>query len=81
MKPTVIPERDDLVGRFWGDVRSRLTGVHDLTDDQADLGIARYRGFAEQHLLGDTVYNRGAARVAETIHREVVEEPHVNGKR
>ena len=61
------PNRDEMIGHFWAEVRSRLKQAHRRDDDQADLGIGRYRGDTERRGLGEVVYNQGVERTAEIV--------------
>jgi hypothetical protein len=67
MTPALRPSRDEMIGHFWAEVRSRLKNTHARNDDQADLGIGRYRGDTERRGIGDTVYNQGVERTAEIV--------------
>ncbi len=59
--------RDEMIGGFWADVRTRLKQTYKRTDDQVDLGIGRYRNDTERHGLGDTVFNQGVEYTAEIV--------------
>ena len=56
-----------MIGHFWAEVRSRLKNTHERNDDQANLGIGRYRADTERRGIGDTVYNQGVERTAEIV--------------
>ena len=69
MKDTLrLSEREEMIGQFWADVRNRLKEPpYGRDDDEADMGIGRYRGDTERRGLGDAVYNQGVERTAEIV--------------
>lgn len=67
MTPKPQLSRDEMIGRFWAEVRNRLKETYKRKDDQADLGIGRYRGDTERRGIGDAVYNQGVERTAEVV--------------
>jgi hypothetical protein len=59
--------RDEMIGRFWSEVRNRKNETHKRKHDKADLGIGRYRADTERRGIGDAVYNQGVERTAEIV--------------
>ncbi|QDU75350.1 hypothetical protein Pan97_23800 [Bremerella volcania] len=67
MSTYVPPSREEMVGRFWMDVRTRLTKVFELSEERADMGIGRYRYETELREIGDAVYNQGVELTADIV--------------
>jgi hypothetical protein len=60
-------ERDDLIRTFWEEVRLKLIKQYGHSEDQADLGILRYRRALDAHQVGDLLYHQGEAWTAEIV--------------
>jgi hypothetical protein len=67
MTPLSRPSRDEMIGKFWVEVRTRLKETYLRKNDEADLGIGRYRGDTERRGIGDAIYNQGVERTAEIV--------------
>jgi hypothetical protein len=56
-----------LIVEFWDTVKQELREVSDLSEENADEAIRRYRLALERHQIGDLVYHRDPESVAKTI--------------
>ncbi|HET6575399.1 MAG TPA: hypothetical protein VFG68_17480 [Fimbriiglobus sp.] len=56
-----------LIVEFWDTVCRELRTRHDLTEDDANTAIARYRAALDRHQVGDLIYHRDPESVTETV--------------
>lgn len=59
--------RDELVKKFWNDVKEALTDKYGHLDSQAEEGIDLYRQDVVRRKLGEVTYNQGEEQAARVV--------------